>query len=334
MNIDHRRLFIWLSILICSCSGKITNNAPFYNNKVYEQFWTADWSPDDRFIAVGGVDSILRIYHAKDLTLYKSFPVSSWIHVVKWHPDSKVLAIATLDKYVQLLNVETGQVIPLANKGGSRAIGWNFNGEMLAVGELDGLIKIWDKSGKLIKGISKTYATDVVGKSFLGLDWHPSKNIFIATNFQIGLFDTSGAEMKTMEHQNKGAIILCVDWHPSGGFFVIGDYGHNWSGENVPSLLHFWSEEGKYLKAISGSKAEYRNVSWNKEGTRLASASDVLRIWRNDGTLIRESKPDSTNYLWGIDWSANSDRIITASRFKTIAVWDSTAALLKRIDVK
>ena len=323
-----------LAVLVSTCSVKVSQSVRDYNDQVNRQFWTADWSADDKYIAVGGVDSILRIYHGNDLSLYKSFPMNSWIHVVKWHPDSKMLAIATLDKYVQLLTVETGTVIPLTNKGGSRAIDWNYDGELLAVGELDGLIKIWDKTGKLVKGISKTYPTDAVGKSFLALDWHPTKNIFVATNFQIGLFDTSGAELRTMEHQNKAAIILCVDWHPSGEFFVLGDYGHNWEGENVPSLLHFWSEDGKYIKSISGSKREYRNITWNRDGSKLATASDVLRVWSKDGMLLKTAKSDSTNYLWGIDWNTKGNRIVTSSRFKTVALWDNNGLLIKRLDVQ
>ncbi|HEU0110411.1 MAG TPA: hypothetical protein VFQ73_06010 [Flavisolibacter sp.] len=325
---------VFLSMFYFSCAGvRSTSKIPSYNDTIYQQFWTADWSPDNKLIAVGGVDSLLRLYHSNSLELYKAFPVNSWIHAVKWHPDGKVLAIATLDRYVLLLNMESGTITPLPGKGGSRALDWNYNGQLLAVGELEGLIRIWDGQGTLLKTIEKTYDPDVAGRSFLGLDWHPTKNTFIATNFQITLFDTSGRELQIMEHTNKAAIILCAQWHPSGHFFVIGDYGHNWEGENVPSLLHFWTEDGRLLQSVPGSRAEYRNISWNKEGTLLATASDVLRIWTSDGNLLHESKRDSSNFLWGIDWNENGDRIVTASRHKTVALWDSSAGLLRRIDV-
>ena len=328
-------LLFYLVHILFSCAGKMTTNQNLdYNDTVNRQFWTADWSPDDKFIAVGGVDSLLRIYHAEDLRLYKSFPINSWIHMVKWHPDGKTLAVATLKNYVHLLNPESGNMVKLNSVGGSRALGWNHNGQLLAVADLEGLIKIWNKQGVLMSTIDKNYGPEVVGESYLSLDWHPFKNIIVASNFQINLFDTTGRELKVMEHKNKAAIILCTKWHPSGKFFVIGDYGYNWDGENVPSLLHFWTEEGNLIKSVSGSKGEYRNISWNKEGTLLATASDVLRIWTSSGSLLHQSNSDSTNYLWGIDWSGKSDKIVTASRFKTIALWDNRAKLVKRIDVK
>lgn len=332
----ERKTSLFFCVVICllSCSGKLTKNRiPVYDNDKYQQFWTADWSPDNKLIAVGGVDSLLRIYHANNLKLYQSYQLNTWIHAVKWHPDGQTLAVATLDNYVQLLNIKSGNITQLSAKGGSRTIDWNYNGELLAVGDLDGVVKMWSREGNLVKTIKKNYGPDVVGKSYLGVDWHPHKNILVAANFQINLFDSTGNEIKTMEHTNKEAIILCVNWHPSGEFFVIGDYGHNWEGENVPSLLHFWTPDGIKLRSVPGSKAEYRNISWNKAGTRLATASDVLRLWTKDGTLLHASEPDSTNYLWGISWNANDDKIVTASRHKTIAIWDTAAKLIRKVDV-
>ena len=324
---------IIISISQFSCSAKtITNKKTDYNNSVNRQFWTADWSPDDKFIAVGGVDSVLRIYNAKNFKLYKAFPMNSWIHVVQWHADSKTLAVATLKKYVHLINVQTGEITPLNSAGGSRALAWNSTATLLAVADLEGIITIWNDKGVLLRTIDEKFGPEVVGESYLALDWHPHKNILVATNFQINLFDTSGKKLNIMEHKNKAAIILCVKWHPSGKFFVIGDYGHNWEGENVPSLLHYWGEDGSYIKSVQGSKAEYRNISWNKEGMSLATANDVLRIWTKDGKLKYESSRDSTNYLWGVDWNTKSDRIVTASRFKTIAIWDSTVKVVTLID--
>jgi len=335
--------FLFFFISLCSCAHRLSPVVnKLYNDSINRQFWSADWSPDDKFIAVAGVDSTVRIYHATDLTLYKSFYIPSWIHVVKWNSDGNTLAVATLTEYVQLIDINSEQIIKLnngqgpnflPNDNGSRAIGWNYSGDMLAVGGLDGIIKIWNKQGNLLKYADK-YKPGTSFVSYLALDWHPYKNIFTACNFEIQVYDSGCRELKVMEHANKAAIILCTKWHPSGDFFVVGDYGHNWEGENIPSLLHFWSPEGKLYKSVSGSKAEYRNIDWNFNGKLLATASDVLRIWTKEGVLLHEGPSDGTNYLWGISWNNKGTRIVTASRHKTISLWDSTVRLIKRLDVK
>lgn len=332
---------IILIFLSCTNNKKTPAGQRIYNDSVYQQFWTADWSADDKYIAVGGVDSILRIYHANDLELYRSFQMNNWIHSVKWNPKENILAIATLTDYVQLLDVPTSKFIKVNNSigpnhlpdgNGSRGIGWNHTGEMLAIGGLDGIIKIWDKQGNLLKHAEKYDSTkDFI--SYVAFDWHPSKNIFVAANFEIQLYDSLCNEIKTMQHANKEALILCARWHPSGEFFVIGDYGHNWEGENVPSLLHFWSANGQLIKSVPGSKGEYRSIDWNPKGDLLATASDVLRIWNKDGTLLHQSEADGSNYLWGLSWNSDGTKIVTSSRHKTVAIWDNKAKLIKRIDV-
>lgn len=336
-------LIILVTLTLLSCSQKINpaRKQLVYNDSVNQQFWTADWSPDDKYVAVAGVDSTVRIYHSNNLRLYQSFHVPNWIHSLKWNPNGNILAIATLNQYVQLIDINESKITKLndnigithtLNSNGSRALGWNHTGDMLAVGGLDGIIKIWDKQGNLLKYIDK-YKPETGFVSYLALDWHPSKNMFVAANFEIQLFDSTFNEVKVMEHMNKAAIILCADWHPSGDFFVIGDYGYNWEGENVPSLLHFWSSNGQLIKSVHGSKGEYRNIDWNNSGDILATASDILRLWTQDGELLYESQPDGSNYLWGVSWNKKGTKIVTASRHKTVALWDSTAILLKRIEV-
>ncbi len=295
--------------------------------------WSVDWEPGDNRIATGGVDSTVRIFAANSLRLLKSYQFNSWIHVVKWHPAGKLLAIATLENYVQLLNVETGVIIKLDSSGGARGIGWNYSGELLAVADVSGVIKIFAKNGRLLRTISREYSAEQIGRAFLSLDWHPSKNEFVTANYQLRIFDTTGKEKNTMAHNNPGAIVLCTSWHPSGAFFVVGDYGHNWEGENIPSLLNFWTADGRWYKTMKGSQTEYRNVSWNKEGTRLASASDRLRVWSTRGKLLHRSEGTRREKLWGVDWNSRSNRIVTTNDHGELTIWNEKARLLKTIRV-
>lgn len=333
-------LFGFVLLGIISCSNRIVPpNTTTYDDSINQQFWTAVWSPDNQLIAVAGVDSTVRIFHAGNLRLYKSYYIPDWIHVLKWNNDNKTLAVATLNEYVMLIDIKSDRFVRYSNLigphhsgNGSRAMDWNYQGNLLAVGGLDGVIKVWDKNGNLLKYMDK-YPPGTEFTSYYALDWHPYKDEFIACNFEIHLLDRDCNELLQMEHTHKEAIMLCVKWHPSGDFFVIGDYGHNWEGENVPSLLHFWSSTGQHIKSISGSTGPYRNIDWNHNGKLLATASDVLRVWSAEGELLHEGPGDGTNYLWGISWNKHGNQIVTSSQHKSIALWNKNAELIKRIDV-
>lgn len=67
------------------------------------------------------------------------------------------------------------------------------------------------------------------------------------------------------------------------------------------------SENRDLLMTNASSKGEYRNVRWNKKGTRLASASDALRIWDFKGNLLTEGLSD--DYLWGLFWHKEGIRL-------------------------
>jgi WD40 repeat protein len=99
--------------------------------------------------------------------------------------------------------------------------------------------------------------------------------------------------------------------------------------EGIESLLQFWNADCKIIKSLSGSKAEYRNIRWNKDGTLLATVSDAMRLWTNDGQLLYSGQ--SEDLIWGIDWVSQCKNIITTSEKGNINLWTATAELLNKI---
>ncbi|HEX7847651.1 MAG TPA: hypothetical protein VF476_17745 [Chitinophagaceae bacterium] len=295
--------------------------------------WTLDVSHDDQYIALGGDDSLLRIFN-NDLSLYKSIKLDKegMVRSVHWHPTKNILAVSSRNN-VWILDPVTGQKTKLeGGPDGSRAVAWNYSGELLAIAGGRGMIWIWDRNGKLLKQIQKK---DEEGKpdtkDFLGMDWHPSKNILVTVGDEIRVFDTSGQQLNSFRHRKQQAGLLTVKWHPSGDFFVTGDYGH--PKEGIPVLLQYWQTDGKLIREWSGSKSEFRNIRWNKHGTQLATGSDALRIWTKDGELLYIGKQEDDPVLWGVDWTSDSKRIFTVTfAGGTIQQWDGRANLLKTIN--
>jgi len=320
------KLFWVLIIAANACCGQHANSP------AGRALWTVDISHDDKYIAVGGDDSLLRIF-TNDLTLYKWTKVDhGMIRAVQWHPKENLLAVAARNG-IWLYYPEMGKEIQLeGDHKGSRTIAWNYNGELVAAAAGSGKIWIWNKQGKLLRTIQKTDESGIADKKdFLGLDWHPSKNILTTVGDEIRIFDTSGKQLNVFKHREQRAGLLTVKWHPSGDFFVTGDYGH--INEAIPTLLQFWQPDGKLLREWSGSKMEFRNIRWNKQGSYLATASDVLRIWTKEGNLLYTGAQAGNQVLWGVDWINDSKKIVTVSFDSgNIQLWDDKAKLLKTIN--
>lgn len=288
--------------------------------------WTANWSPDNTYIAVGGVDKKIRIFSGQSFELLKVLESKTEIQRMRWHPQENILAVAAIGDGSTIIDIETDLVINMkgANANGSRAMDWNYKGDLLANADYEGEITIWNRSGELIRTIKKENTI-----SNVALDWHPSKNEFIVLSDEfVRMYNSEGKLVKKFKHRKENVLMLCVQWHTSGNFFVIGDYGD--SDKGYKPLLQYWKSTGTLMKASDISKAAYRNMAWSKQGDKLATASDALRIWTAKGDLIAEGL--SEDNLWGVDWSPDGKWIVTSSFDGHIKIWDSQANLVKEIE--
>jgi WD40 repeat protein len=285
--------------------------------------WTANWSYDDAYFAVGGNDNILRIYDGKTWSLIRKDTLEDAILRLRWHPSKHLLAMACAGKSSQILDMETGHTHPL--KGcltGSRAIDWNPDGSKLAMAAYDGQLLIYNEKGNRIISVKKENS-----KSFVGVDWHPKKDMLIALGEAVYVYDGNGQELNRFSHRKEEVLMLSVEWHQSGNFFVIGDYGD--PEQKFPPLLQYWDKDYHLISESAIGKAEYRNLSWNKKGNRLASSSDALRIWNKKGKLLYTGNvPD---LLWGVDFSNSGKFIVTSSIDGRITIWDSHAKKIKEL---
>jgi WD40 repeat protein len=290
-----------------------------------QNIWTAEMSADGSYLAVGGDDSTVWIYSTENYSLYRSYKLNSMVRCVSWHPRDSLLAIATLD-HVLLLSLPTQSItlIPGLPTGG-RGISWNSSGELLALADGDGVIRIMNRHGQLLRSITKYN-----NNSYFSIDWHPTKDILLTGSDEIMLFDTSGKQLNMIRHRNMATGVLTVKWHPSGDFFAAGDYGHD--KEGIPTLLQFWKPDGALIKEIRGiSKAEFRNIKWNHAGTQLVTASDALRVWDQDGRLLHTGS--YSGGIWGLTWNKDDSRIITGNFDNGhVRLWSKSAALIRRID--
>ena len=118
--------FVWLFLMM-------THSACTQNIKAGYGLWTVDISHDDKYIALGGDDSLLRIF-TNDLQQYRTIKTETkgMIRAVHWHPKKNILAISSR-KDIWILDPETGKEIQLeGDHNGSRTVAWNHDGEMLA----------------------------------------------------------------------------------------------------------------------------------------------------------------------------------------------------------
>lgn len=319
----ERLIICLLSILTATVTGCQQRSQD--NHHLDEVLWTAAWSPDGSTIVMGGNHDSLRFFSADKFELIQNQPIPGTVTKLKWHPFENKIAIATQisQQAPSVLNLKTGEINALEGiaEVGARAIGWNHDASLLAVGDLDAMLHIYDKTGKVLRTI------DTEQKGLTGLSWHPEKNLIVLVGEFITLYDYASDSIKAMPSRPEEVLMLSVAWHPSGEFFVTADYGDY--EKPYPPLLQFWAASGKRIRSIDASKAEYRNIRWSHDGQLLATASDALRIWTKEGELLHTGT--SENLLWGIGWGPDDQHIVTTDIGGRAFVWTREAQKLREL---
>lgn len=307
------------------CMGWLAVAKAFAQTDGKQILWTADWSRNATYVAYGGNIDTLKILHGNDHKPWRSIPLKSTITRITWHPTKNWIAVATQTSAdpSRIINLDSGENILLSgiSPDGARGLDWSHNGDYLAVGDNDGQILIYDTNGKFVRSIENENK-----KSITAVAWHPSKNVLVVLSDKIRIFDTAGKLLQSIKHRPEEVLMLCVAWHPSGRFFTTGDYGD----AQDKSMLQFWNAQGELLQQHIVSEAEIRNLCWNRKGTRLATASEALRIWDEDGNLLHQGVSEA--YLWGVSWNGKGNRLVTSSMEQQVVFWGRDARKLMILD--
>ena len=322
-------IIILLVCTIFGCKETQDQNQQNLDEKEPWFFWSVDWHPTEDMIAVGGSnDTFLKILSTCDYKDIKHLPYNGTITKTKWHPSENKLAFSVQDGKSKsaIFDLEATTLIQLDSitNAGARGLGWNYTGELLAVGDNSGHLVIFDDNGKFLKII------DTGEKGLMGLDWHPKENLLVAVGDNVIIYNYELDSLKIIKDRTEEieVLMLCVAWHPSGGFFVTGDYGD--FQNNYPPLLQYWTYNGQKMKSIEKSKAEYRNLRWSPNGLILATASEKIRLWDQYGAILAEG--EASDLLWGIDWNANGIRLVTTDDQGKIIFSDSNLNKVKELE--
>lgn len=307
-------------LLSCKTSKKIQNP-----QKENAYFWTASWKSSGELIAVGGTQDTLRILSSITHRLISNHPFEGVITQVKWHPNKNKLAIAMQGGKTKscIFFPDTDKRITLDSLDdfGARAIGWNKTGTLLAVGDYSGFLTIYNENGTLIK---RVYTGQ---KSLIGLDWHPKKDIIVTVGELISIYEYEKDSITSIKPRKEEVLMLCVAWHPSGDLFATGDYGD--FEKDYPPLVQYWTPEGQNFKNITKSKSEYRTIKWSSDGKYLATASNFLGLWTQDGELVKAKTVK--HLLWGMDWNPANDKIVTTDAQGRLVIWDGDLRQVKNL---
>jgi WD40 repeat protein len=151
--------FTFIFLTSTPFAGK-DNPSTTYTNKQEKTStaWTASWSHNDSFVAIGNDNGELTIYETKQWEKVKSWTYkATTITRLEWNPKHPVLAVAAVwhegtPSAIQLFDMAKDQILrTLPDSLQGRGVSWSPNGEDVAYVGAKGRVSLFTKKWRTPK---------------------------------------------------------------------------------------------------------------------------------------------------------------------------------------
>jgi WD40 repeat protein len=245
------------------------------------------------------------------------------VRSVAFHPDGKKIASGSDDKTIKVWDTQTGQCAwrLTGHSHSVMSVAWNNDGTKLASGSCDKTVRIWSVGSAGTFECESTLSghSDCVN----AVSWSPDGTMLASGSDDktIKLWDAqSGKENSNLTLDSS---VTSVAFSPDGSQIAVGHF--------KKIQLFDTQTQVKLGSPLNGHSRPVMSVTWNNDGTMLASGSfdQTVRIWSvgSAGTSECESTPNGhSRPVTSVTWNNDGSKLATGSYDETIKIWAVSSA--------
>ena len=276
------------------------------------------WSPDGTRLATGSAGGQVRLWDAATGGLLATLTGhTDIVRLVTWNPDGQRLASCGPDGTARIWEAGRAAELATLRVPGASAISlcWSPDGRTLAVGFSDKQVKLWEAATgtelKSLRGKASAYA----------LSWsHDGSKLAGAGSGQTRLLwdIATGKELLGLKPQKDSPSFWAIAWSPDDRTLATG------GGDFQVKL--FDATTGAHLATLWGHDNWICSVTWNADGSRLASADNgdgSVKIWDVAGSRMIRSFRGHQGPAKSVAWHPTRPLVASAGADGTIRIWDA-----------
>jgi WD40 repeat protein len=291
---------------------------------------SAAFSPNERLLAAGSNDHLVRVWDLTNGKLLYEGQQESTVYSVTFSPDGQVLASAGEDAKVQLWDARSGRNLATLQgfTAGIEYISYAANGSELLVGLEDGTFQKWSVDSHFLPQEKLPLDLKVPLVTERGDNYpyllnclSPDGNQLATLNHSdLEIWDlSSGRSLVTLGEFNDVSSASALS--PDGSLLAVGD-----------TNIHLWDAKSRTLiNTFHANAYQIHDLVFRRDGSQLAlaSGSDSAQIWN----IATGEKVNLTGDGLGsnlVAYSRSGEQLATASS-EGVAIWNSnTGQLLRR----
>jgi WD40 repeat protein len=233
---------------------------------------------------------------------------------VAFSPDGKLLATGDVDGLIRLWQVADGQQL-LTLKGHT---GWVWAVTFSADGNT--LASGSNDTSVRLWDIAEGYCIGALHGHTSGVwsvSFSPDGNTLVSSSqdSSIRLWDVSHDNCLRVLHGHRGGV-WAVTFSPDGKTLA--------SGSNDASVRLWDVPEGDGIRALYGHSSGVSSVAWSPDGLTLASGSNdsSVRLWNVLQDSCLKALHGHIGGVWAVAWSPDGLTLASGSADQTIRLWD------------